>query len=266
MIAIGLTCLMFAGDWLHAEPVTTTLLEQVPLATGSPWPTDLANSQVMTASKTETVQHPDHDSIDQDRKPITPRNAPAATPGVQDNEAWQQEFSSAIKEAVRPAYQDIADSGFVEAIRSIESDLGLSNKRTFGAESGADAENSGSEPHRESAGWATPGNNAATSSRPRSAEEIARDQIMAKVMLKELVEEVKPWLFALVGLYALGYSVKLLLDYRRWKMTRRRKRTASGQRRRHHGHSGHSGHHSISATLDKNPATARTTPPSVAKN
>lgn len=263
MIAIGLTCLTFAGDWLHAEPVTATPLEQAPLATGSPWPTHLENSEAVTASKPETVQHPDHVSIGQERKTVTPQNAPVATPGIQDNETWQHEFSSAIKEAVRPAYQDIADSGFVEAIRSLESDLGLSNKRPFGAESGADAENSGSEPHRESAGWATPGNNTATTSRPRSSEEIARDQIRAQVMLKELVEEMKPWVFALIGLYALRYSVQLLLDYRRWKMTRRRKRTSGSPRRRHHGHTDH---HSISATLDSNPATARTAPPSVAKN
>jgi hypothetical protein len=257
---------MFAGDWLHAEPISATPLEQAPLATGSPWPTDLENNQAATTTKPETAQHPDHDSIGQDRKTVTPRNAPAATPGIQENEAWQREFSSVIKEAVRPAYQDIADSGFVEVIRSIESDLGLSHKRPFGAESGAYAENSGSEPHRESAGWATPGNNAATTSRPRSAEEIARDKIMAKVMLKELVEEVKPWVFTLVGLYALGYSVKLLLDYRRWKMARRRKRPSGGKHRRHHGHTDHTDHHSISPTLDTDPATARTAPAPVAKN
>lgn len=230
MVTIGLTCLMFAGDWLHAEPVATTSLEQAPLATVTTW------------------------------------KAPAATPGMQDNEAWQREFSSVIKEAVRPAYQDIADSGFVEAIRSIESDLGLNNKRPFGAESGTDAENSGSAPHRESAGWATAGNNAATTSRPRSAEEIERDQIMAKVMLKELVEEIKPWVFALIGLYALGYSVKLFLDYRRWKMARRRKRTLGGKHRKRRGHSSHSGLHSVSPMPDSGPATKRTRPSSAVKS
>lgn len=268
MITIGLSCLMFASDWLHAEPVAVTTLEPAPLTTGSPWPTDLENSQAATATKPETAQRPEHDSFDQQHNAGTAPNAPAATPGAQDHAAWQREFSSVIKEAVRPAYQDIADSGFVEAIRSIESDLGLSNTRPFGAESGVDAEHSRSEPHRESAGWATPGNNAATS-RPRSAEEIERDQIMAKVMLKELIEEVKPWLFALVGLYALGYSVKLLLDYRRWKMARRRKRTSASQRRRHRshtGHTGHTGHHSISPTLESDPAAARPTSASVAKN
>ena len=257
IVTIGLTCLMFAANWLHAEPVTATTLEQAPLATGSPWPTDLENSQAATATKPESAQRSDSDSIGQDRRTVTTRNAPTATPGIQDNEAWQREFSSVIKEAVRPAYQDIVDSGFVEAIRSIESDLGLSNKRPFGAESGVYAENSGSEPHRESAGWATPANNAATTSRPRSAEEIERDQVMAKVMLKELVEEVKPWVFTLFGLYALGYAVKLLLDYRRWKMARRRKRTSGGQRRKHHGRTVH---HSNPPTPDSNPTPARTAP------
>lgn len=269
VVTIGLTCLMFAGDWLHAEPVATTSMQQAPLGTDSSWPTHLEISQAPTATKPETAQRPDNDSIGQNRTTVTPRNAPTATAGVQENETWQREFSSVIKEAVRPAYHDIADSGFVEAIRSMESDLGLSNKRPFGAESGTYTENSRSEPHRESAGWTTPGNNAATTSRPRSAEEIARDQSMAKVMLKELVDEVTPWVITLVGLYALGYSVKLLLDYRRWKMTRRRKRTSGSQRRRHHGHSvhsGHSGHHSISATLDSDPASARTAPASAAKN
>lgn len=54
---------------------------------------------------------------------------------------------------------------------------------------------------------------------------------MAKVMLKELIEEVKPWVLTLIGLYGLGYSVKFLLDYRRWKMMRRRKRTSAGKHR-----------------------------------
>lgn len=263
VITIGLTCLMLTGDGLHAEPVAATTLEQSPLASGSPLPTDLEISQTATATNPETVQHLDHDRIDQDRHAVIARIAPTPTPGTQDNEAWQREFSSVIKEAVRPVYQDIMDSGFVESLRSIESDLELSNKRPFGAESGAYAENSGSEPHREAAGWATPGNKAATTSRPRSAEEIERDQIMAKVMLKELVEEVKPWVLALIGLYAVGYSIKLLLNYRRWKMARRRKRTSSGHRRRH---TGDSGHHSISPTPNRDPATARTNPASVAKN
>ena len=263
VITIGMTCLVFAGDWLHAEPVAATTVEQAALATGSPWPTDLENSQTATATKPETAQRPHPDSMGQDRTTVTARNAPAATPGMHHNEAWQREFSSVIKEAVRPAYQDIADSGFVEAIRSIESDLGLSSKRSFGAEAGVYAENSGSEPHRESAGWATPGNNAATTRRPRSAEEIARDQSMAKLMLKELVDEVTPWVLALVGIYALGYSVKLLLDYRRWKMARRRKRTSGGQRGKHHGRTVH---HSISSTRHSNRATAQTARPPVAKN
>lgn len=223
VVTIGLTCLMFAGDWLHAEPVAAIPPEQAPF---------------------ETVSVP---------MEVSKNHAP-------DNTSLQREFSSVIKEAVRPVYQDITNSGFVEAIRSIESDLGLSNKRPFGAESGAYAENSGSEPHRESAAWATPGNNAATTSRPRSAEEIERDQIMAKVMLKELVEEVKPWVLVLIGLYAVGYAIKLLWDYRRWKMARRRKRTSSGHRRRQ------TGHHSISPTPDRDRATARTAPASVAKN
>lgn len=266
MATVGLACLLFAGDRLHAEPVPAATLEQAPLATGSAWPADLENGDAAAATKPDLAQRPEHDSVDQDRNTVSTRNAPAVNSAVKDNEAWQREFSSVIKEAVRPAYQDLADSGFVESIRTLESDLGLSSKRHFAAESGAYAENSGTEPHRESAGWATPGNNAANTSRPRSAEEIERDQIMAKVMLKELVEEVKPWAFGLVGLYALGYSVKLLLDYRRWKMARRRKRTSGGQRRRQHGHTGLTGHHSVSPTPDSDRVTARNAPPTAAKN
>jgi hypothetical protein len=244
---------MFTGDWLHAEPVSAPTLEQAPLVIGSPWPSDLDNNGA-AATEPKTAQRPEHDRIDQDRNAVTTRNAPAATPGIHDNQAWQREYSSGIMDAVRPTYQDIADSGFVEAIRSIESDLGLSNKRPFGAISDAYAGNSESEPHRESAGWATPGNNPATTSRPRSTEEVERDQIMAKVMLKELVEEVKPWVFTLIGLYALGYSVQLLLEYRRWKIAQRRKRTSGGKHRRHRGHSHQSGHYSIAPMPNRDPS------------
>lgn len=246
---------MFAGELLHAEPVTATSLEQSPFAAVSPQAENLESSVPIANTTPATEQLSEHPSYQSQLGANRSLNSAGAMTSTHDNASWQREFSSVIKEAVRPTYQDIADSGFVEAIRSIESEIGLRNTRPFGSESGPITGNSGSEPHRESADWATSGNNPGPTGRVRSADEIERDQLMAKVMLKELVEEVKPWVFTLIGLYALGYSVKLLLDYRRWKMARRRRRTSAGK------HRTRGGRHSTSPMPASDPMTDRALPP-----
>jgi hypothetical protein len=50
--------------------------------------------------------------------------------------------------------------------------------------------------------------------------------------MDKLIEEVKPWVFSLVGLYLLGYLIKAGYDYAQRKSIRRREReTAMALRR-----------------------------------
>lgn len=226
MLTLGLTCLLFADDGLHAEPVAAILPEQTPFESIS--------------APVEVIKN--HAS---------------------DNTGSQREFSSVIKEAVRPTYQELADSGLIDSVRSLGSELGLIHPRSLGSESSTSTGNSESDSHRKSNDWATSGKNPSAAGQVRSAQEIERDQLMAKTMLKELVAEVSPWVFALIGLYALGYAVKLLLDFRRWKLALRRKRSSGGKHRRHHRHSGHS---SISSTLDHAPVKTPSASSSSIKN
>jgi hypothetical protein len=127
--------------------------------------------------------------------------------------------AQAVKDAMRPIHEGISQSGFMEAIRSFESDLGLSKKR--------DAADPSSSP-----GYSTDRPDAGAPA--RSEQQVKRDQVAASVMLDEFIAEVKPWVFGALGVLAFGYVVKLWLQYIRRKAARPGKRRRSARRRRHH--------------------------------
>jgi hypothetical protein len=82
--------------------------------------------------------------------------------------------------------------------------------------------------------WAGVAARADTFNRPRSSAQIADDEQNASMLMQQLIDEVKPWVFSLIALYVLGYAVKLALDYSQWKTARRRQRVATGRRRKRH--------------------------------
>ncbi|WP_114972882.1 hypothetical protein [Rhodoferax ferrireducens] len=160
-----------------------------------------------------------------------PSTSFAEASGVKEDAAWRAELAHTVLDAVRPAYEGLAGAGVLGAIRDMESGLGLDRGWSFDdALSGNYSPNGGPGSHAESVSWAGSGNRSDTSNRPRSAAQIADDQRNAAVLLEKFIDEIMPWVLALVGVYALGYMVKFSLEYSQWRAVRRRKRSAFSSR------------------------------------
>jgi hypothetical protein len=137
----------------------------------------------------------------------------AAAP-MDDDWAWDREF----KEAVRPFYDELDAAGIVDAVGGLRSYLALTISSAL--DDGAPAE---------PAPWEASGNR--SEARQRSAAQVEKEKMLASIMIEEMIETVKPWLFSLVALYLLWRMVMLGLDYSRWKTTRARKRAPRSRRR-----------------------------------
>ncbi|MDO8249057.1 MAG: hypothetical protein Q7T78_04970 [Rhodoferax sp.] len=176
-----------------------------------------------------------------DTQVMAPSVSFAAASSTSEDAEWRAELASTVLEAVRPAYEGLAGSGILEAVRSLESELGLDRGWSFNDSlSGNYSQNGGIGAHPESVSWAGPGNRSDTFNRPRSAAQIADDQRNAAALMEKFIEEVKPWVITLVAVYVLGYMVKFSLDYSQWKAARRRKHSALATggtgRKRHRRH------------------------------
>lgn len=165
----------------------------------------------------------------------------ATAPIANEDAQWHRELADTVLDAVRPVYEGLASFGILDAVRSVESELGLDKVWSVNDSfSGDYFQYAGIGLHPDSVSWAGPGNRSDSFSRPRSAGQIADDQRNAALLMEQLIEEIKPWVFTLVALYVLGYMVKFSLDYVQWRAARRRKRSAMGAghtgRKRHRRH------------------------------
>jgi len=133
---------------------------------------------------------------------------------------------SSVKEAVRPVYDQLVESGAVEAWHDLKADLGL-NKNKWGEEGQANAStNRAGQVETANTSWQDPGRP------PKTATQAQMDRELDAFMMKKLIDDVKPWFFGLIGLYALGYLVKTGFEFVQWKSARRRERRAA--RAAHH--------------------------------
>ena len=73
------------------------------------------------------------------------------------------------------------------------------------------------------------GNRPVADARYQTADQAKGERLLAQAMMEQLIQDVKPWAFGLVGLYVLGYILKLALDYHHWKVTRGDKRLRTHQ-------------------------------------
>ncbi len=170
------------------------------------------------------------------RAPLQVRNpatAEAQSPRL------MKEMSNAVKETIRPTYEDALKSGIVSAIRSVT----LGDRPDSTAEfTDVNSGKAGSDPRQlgtQGKTWDTPDR----SSPPVSAEQHAENQIKAEILLMALIDEIKPWALSAAGLYGLFHLAKFGLAYHRRKAERRRLRHRSGggssrssRAHRHHTH------------------------------
>lgn len=254
-----ITIAMFSGP-VRAAPMGELAAAPTPelgLAKSSPWLVKVESPAVEThdeegrtndAGEADSAQelpirhraggHPDAGRSESGRsaRPLFPAEAQVMRPstsfaegsGANEDAAWRAELARTVREAVRPAYEGLAGSGVLSALRDVESELGLGRGGSFNDSlSGNYSQSGDAGPRAESVSWAGSGSPSETFSRPRSAAEIADDQKNAAVLLEKFLEEILPWVLALFGVYGLGYLVKFSLEYSQWKSARRRRHSSA---------------------------------------
>ena len=147
---------------------------------------------------------------------LADRPAASASQPVKAAPIADASVHSVIKESVRPVYDQLVESGAVEALHDLKAGLGL-NKDQWSEEQKANA------PDKGAGQWdATAAQEPAPP--PRTAAQAQLDREMATLMREKLIDQVTPWVVGLVALYAVGYLAKLLYGYIRWKSAKRNQR------------------------------------------
>jgi len=156
-----------------------------------------------------------------------PGAAHAATAPVQAEGAVQslgRDIHDSIKETVRPMYEQLVESGAVEALHDAKESLGL-NKNQWNEQGQANG------PPKAAGQWDTPD----AGQPPRTAAQAQMDRELGAMMREKLIDQVTPWAIGLVVLYAVGYLIKLIYSYVRWKAARRSAQRIS-RAKRHAAH------------------------------
>ena len=253
-VTIGLICIIGLAATVRAEPISGPIIEQPPADSVNPskGPEVVASpasapSDVADEKNQAIVVKPAPEQIVRDRQStLSPAGGNEKRLNHTGNQIIESSGSSAVdasvneggllsrevKEAVRPLYEDLAGSAVVETLRDLKSDFGLAGSSSFKDPASSDyPKNGGNSESTEPAPWEKSGNRYGPDNQTRTAAQIEKDKLATAIMLDELIEAVKPWLYGLAGLYIFGYMFKLGLDYFRWKTTRSRKRATRGRRR-----------------------------------
>lgn len=137
------------------------------------------------------------------------------------------EIRSTLKESVRPLHDQLVESGALEAWSDLKADLGLS-KHKWGNASASEGDPNlpGRLDPSQSAAWQDPAN------RPKTGPPTEVDRELAAQMLEKLIDEIKPWVLSLGGLYLLGYLIKAGYDRSQRKAIRRHQHETALVRRR----------------------------------
>lgn len=136
--------------------------------------------------------------------------ASAATAASPQQPTVGDELRKNIKESVRPVYEQLLESGAIDAVHDVKESLGL-NKGQWN-----DPAQASGQPKATNQ-WDTP----EAFQPPRTAAQAQMDRELAGMMREKLIDQITPWVIGLVGLYILAYLTKLLYGYVRWKSARR---------------------------------------------
>jgi len=136
-----------------------------------------------------------------------------------------QSIHSAVKESIRPVYEQLVESGAVETWHDVKASLGLDKPQWTDHDKGGD-------PAKPPGQWeASGGGGMQVAPPPRTEAQAKIDREMATMMREKLIDQITPWAIGLVVLYVVGYLVKLLVSYVRWKTGKRnQRRIARAQR------------------------------------
>lgn len=159
---------------------------------------------------------------------LGPADAPAPPLTIPTDPDLAAELRRTLKETARPLHDQMMDSGAMDVWNDLKRDMGLG--RTQEDDEGP----SNTRPQRTSGQWEgghlpagqDPDN------QPKTAAQTEMDRELAAHMLERLIDEIKPWALSALGLYLLGYLIKVGIDYARRRSIRRRERRAARARRR----------------------------------
>lgn len=259
-MAVGVISILGLCGTVRAEPINGSIVEQTPgdLVAPSKWHEVLASpatpsSDVADEKNKATGAKSAQELFARDRQSIPPaagRNERLLNPSgsqiikssgslatdarTNQDGLLSQEFKEA---AAHPLNEDLTSSAVVQTLHALKSDLGLNGNPSFSDPTTSDySQNLGHSAPQDSEPWQGPGNRYGQNNRAQTAAQIEKENLVAEVMLDELIEVIKPWLYSLICLYIFGYMVKLWLNYSRWKTTRSRKRASTGRRRHRRPH------------------------------
>ena len=232
-----------AGATADTSRLVTLESEPLPAESVSVWPTapGAAGTKPEPAKATDRALATPPGAALPDRPSAT-----AAAPAAKLEPNADISIHSTIKESVRPVYEQLVESGAVEALHDLKADLGL-NKDQWSEEQKANT------PAKGPGQWDAPGAQDPAAP-PRTAAQAQLDREMATLMREKLIDQVTPWLIGLVVLYGVGYLVKLLYGYIRWKSAKRNERRIARTQRHTSRRLRSSSRHATSAPLAE-PAT-----------
>jgi hypothetical protein len=146
----------------------------------------------------------------------------AAQPGAPAATNLATDIHNSVKEGVRPVYEQLVETGAVDAWHELKADLGL-DKNRWGKDGDGDT------PAKPPGQWDPAGQDPAQP--PKTVAQVQMERELATHMREKLVDQLTPWAIGLLVLYGLGHLGKILYDYLRWKSVRRsERRIARAQR------------------------------------
>lgn len=217
---LGMAALLAFSCTLHAEPLlqSDTPPEDAPTAAQPE-----VRGEVAPLAKTDLLLIEPPTAAPQPARGLSALPAETKTPAPDADPT----LHSTLKEAVRPLYNELQESGAVDTWRELKSDLGL-NKNTWERPTQADAPlNAAPADGAPPVAWQDPAN------RPKSAAQAQLDREYDSYLLQRLIDDVQPWVLGGIGLYALGYLVKGVFNFMQWKSARRREYRAQRAHRHH---------------------------------
>jgi hypothetical protein len=176
-----------------------------------------ADSSVLSSAVPDASKPTDHQQQQQPVGPLTTQ--PPLTHTAQNvSEAEPvagKSIHQAVKESVRPAYNQLVESGVIETWHDVKASLGLEKNHWNERDS---AEGTAKAPTQwDASGGASP----YAAQPPKTAAQEQMDRELATMMRAKLIDQVTPWLIGLAGLYIVGYLIKQVVRFIRWKSARR---------------------------------------------
>lgn len=145
--------------------------------------------------------------------------APTDTPSNTLMPETQASSHNVIKEALRPLYNELSESGALDTWRDAKETLGL-GQNSWEQPGAGGAVNPRASESIEKPPWQDP------TQAPKSAAQVQLDREYDAYLLRQLIDDLKPWVLGLLGLYALGHLAKLTFKVFQWHAARRRRRHA----------------------------------------